>query len=506
MTESEKILMKEPRKPSYVSAPVAAVLSLIIPGSGHMLARLVNRGIFFLFTTISSFALLWWRMRSTALRDNEFWAIVKKSFHLQPILIILTVLVFLFYLLVAYDAYRTIKTHADKSSILVYAILIVAYFVFGWQIGEINLYKLVTQIGDAQSLMGKVIWPWQEAIYREEILSTGMVKIQLPCSDTPIPTVDVEEGEPYLIADPACGTLAEQEGAIGTRIHITGGNFEPGGEINFWWEDTIGNVFRQRQEGEYVILPADENGEVDFEINLPYRLLPSDVLADESMIWEFEGRQVTDYAAPVPSENLKLAMSKLVETIFLGMMATFFGIIAAVPVSFLAARNLMSASPITIAIYYVVRTILNIFRSIESMIWAVIAVVVVGLGPFAGIVALTIHSVAALGKLYSEAIESIDPGPIEAIQATGANWVQTVVYAVIPQIVPPFVSFTIYRWDINVRMSTVIGLVGGGGIGFLLIQWIRLLDYRAAGIAVWFITITVAVLDFVSAAIRKRFV
>ena len=120
--------------------------------------------------------------------------------------------------------------------------------------------------------------------------------------------------------------------------------------------------------------------------------------------------------------------------------------------------------------------------------------------------ALTLHSIAALGKLYSESIESIDSGPIEAIQATGANWLQTVMFAVVPQIVPPFVSFTIYRWDINVRMSTIIGLVGGGGIGFLLVQYIRLLDYRSAGMAVWLIAITVAILDYVSAEIRARFV
>jgi phosphonate transport system permease protein len=149
---------------------------------------------------------------------------------------------------------------------------------------------------------------------------------------------------------------------------------------------------------------------------------------------------------------------------------------------------------------------LNIIRSIEPLIWAIIFVIIVGLGPFAGIMALTVHSIAALGKLYSESIESIDPGPIEAIQATGANWLQVVVFAVVPQIVPPFVSFTIYRWDINIRMSTIIGFVGGGGIGFLLSQWIRLLEYRAAGIAVWFIAITVAILDFVSSEVRQRFV
>jgi len=140
------------------------------------------------------------------------------------------------------------------------------------------------------------------------------------------------------------------------------------------------------------------------------------------------------------------------------------------------------------------------------MIWAILAVTVVGLGPFAGIIALTVHSITALGKLYSEAIESIDPGQIEAVQATGATRLQTIMYAVVPQMIPPFVSFSIYRWDINVRMSTVIGLVGGGGIGFLLIQYIRLLDYRSAGICVWFIAITVATLDYVSSEIRQRFV
>ena len=195
----------------------------------------------------------------------------------------------------------------------------------------------------------------------------------------------------------------------------------------------------------------------------------------------------------------------MIETIIIGMMATFFGIILALPLSFLAAKNLMKANIFTIAIYYLVRTIMNVVRSIEPLIWAIIAVIVVGLGPFAGIIALTIHSMAALAKLYSEAIENIDSGPIEAIQATGANWLQIVSFAVIPQIIPPFVSFTVYRWDINIRMSTVIGFVGGGGIGFLLSQWIRLLDYRSAGMAVWFIALSVMILDYLSAEIREKF-
>ena len=120
--------------------------------------------------------------------------------------------------------------------------------------------------------------------------------------------------------------------------------------------------------------------------------------------------------------------------------------------------------------------------------------------------ALAMHSVAALAKLYSEVIEGIDPGPIEAIRATGANWLQVVYYAVIPQIVPPFTSFTIYRWDINVRSATIVGFVGGGGLGFLLIELIRINDMR--GVSAVFITIAVIViiLDYVSAKIRERLV
>jgi len=215
---------------------------------------------------------------------------------------------------------------------------------------------------------------------------------------------------------------------------------------------------------------------------MPYRTSPQRETGTE--IHEVEARQVSALGKVRASEPLLLTVERMVETIFMGMMATFFGIILSIPVSFLAARNIMSGSRLTMAVYYITRSILNIIRSIEPLIWALIAVVWVGLGPFAGIIALTVHSVASLGKLYSEAIESIDPGPIEAVQATGATRLQTIMYAVVPQMIAPFVSFSIYRWDINVRMSTVIGLVGGGGVGFILIQYIRLLDYRAAGIAV----------------------
>jgi phosphonate ABC transporter permease subunit PhnE len=160
--------------------------------------------------------------------------------------------------------------------------------------------------------------------------------------------------------------------------------------------------------------------------------------------------------------------------------------------------------PLGEILYNTTRTILNTLRSIEPLIMGLVFVIWVGIGPFAGVLALTLHSIASLGKLYSEQIENIDGGPIEAIQSTGANRLQMIMYAVVPQIIPPYIAFTMYRWDINVRMSTIIGFVGGGGVGFLLQQQINLLRYRDAGVAVLAIAIVVSILDYASASIRER--
>jgi phosphonate ABC transporter permease subunit PhnE len=162
--------------------------------------------------------------------------------------------------------------------------------------------------------------------------------------------------------------------------------------------------------------------------------------------------------------------------------------------------------PIGIVLYGIIRTILNGTRSVEALVMAIVFVAWVGLGPFAGALALSLHTVAALSKLYSEQVESILEGPLEAIQATGANRLQTIVFAVVPQIIPPYISFTMYRWDINVRMSTIIGFVGGGGIGFILQQNINLLNYRAASVNMLAIAIVVASMDYISSAIRERYV
>ena len=162
--------------------------------------------------------------------------------------------------------------------------------------------------------------------------------------------------------------------------------------------------------------------------------------------------------------------------------------------------------PIGMVIYYITRTFLNGLRSIEALVMAIVFVIAVGIGPFAGVMALGLHTIVSLAKLYSEQVESIMAGPLEAIQATGANRLQTIVYAVIPQIIPPYISYTMYRWDINVRMSTIISFVGGGGIGFLLQQNINLLNYRAASAQMFAIAIVVASMDYISSVLREKYV
>jgi phosphonate transport system permease protein len=188
------------------------------------------------------------------------------------------------------------------------------------------------------------------------------------------------------------------------------------------------------------------------------------------------------------------------------LLATTFGSLFAVPLSFFAARNIMGSSRLGQGIYYLFRTLFNITRSIEPLILVLIAGVWVGLGPFAGMLALALNNIPNLGKLFSESIEEIDTGPVDAIRATGATGLQTLIYAIVPQIVPRFLAFILYQWDINIRMSTVIGFVGGGGIGQQFRLWVSTNQYDAAGMATWAIVAMVWSMDYLSARAREEMV
>ena len=207
----------------------------------------------------------------------------------------------------------------------------------------------------------------------------------------------------------------------------------------------------------------------------------------------------------IPSKALTDVIDNIIVTVFMALLATTAGTIVAAPISFLAARNIMARNWLGTATYTTVRALLNIVRSYESLVLATVFALWVGFGAFAGVLALTVVTIASLGKLFSEAVESIDSGPIEAVAATGANAMEVVRYAVIPQVIPDFISFIIYHWDINVRISTILGFVGGGGIGFYLSQRINVLEYQKAGTAIWAIVIVVWAMDFLSAEVRKSY-
>ncbi|MBU3741671.1 MAG: phosphonate ABC transporter, permease protein PhnE [Candidatus Kapabacteria bacterium] len=197
------------------------------------------------------------------------------------------------------------------------------------------------------------------------------------------------------------------------------------------------------------------------------------------------------------------ALLAMVETIYLAFMATAIAVPFSFLLSFYSARNLMSDTIGRRVMYIVLRFLTNFSRSIEPLIWAIVFSVWVGIGPFAGMLALVVHTIASLTKQYAEQIEDVDHGPIEAITATGASRTQVIWFSVVPQCVIPFLSFTIYRWDINVRMATVIGLVGGGGIGNMLIQYQGLAQWNEVGAIVIIIAIVVWIMDVISARVRE---
>ena len=218
---------------------------------------------------------------------------------------------------------------------------------------------------------------------------------------------------------------------------------------------------------------------------------------------------------PAPTWEVKLGLAQsgskvntfsagtMLQTIAMGLMATIFSTILAIPVSFLAAHNIMSRIRGGMMIYYATRTIFNVVRAVDTIVWGLIVIVWVGLGSFAGVIALTIHSIAALGKLFSEEIEHIDTGPVEAVNATGANLIQTIRYAIIPQITPSFLAYSLLRWDINMRSATVIGFVAGGGIGFFVVETVRMGGYQQYATALWAVVIVIVVVDYISAKWRE---
>jgi len=193
-------------------------------------------------------------------------------------------------------------------------------------------------------------------------------------------------------------------------------------------------------------------------------------------------------------------MRPIFETVQLAVWGTLFAIVLALPLCFLAARNL-TPSPL---VFHAVRQVFNAARGINEIIFALIFVAAVGLGPFAGVLALSVHGAGMLGKFFAEAIEEADPGPVEALRATGARPLQVIVFAVLPQALPAWIAAVLYRLEVNLRAATILGMVGAGGIGFELYSSLKLFQYEDTATCVIVILVMVMTADYVSSRLRAR--
>ncbi len=463
-----------------LSKLLPALLSMVVPGSGQFILGERGRGFGLLAAILGLGGLIFWQ-KSTVL--------------LIPVAFI--------WLWGAWDAYRLTAQEEGRPSgriLSAVPVLMAVLVVYGsaYIATEVQPGRLVSDWTNMQPYLKALAQPELMEYPTEDLI--GTTPIQVPCID-PLPDPGkTPSTEPRVQSSVTCAD-------VGDVIAIEGEGFFPDFEGELWWVSPIGDLQRIIVDKKPVTFQSDSEGRFQASLKVPLAVpvtrLPR---PGETQTHVIRAEQRKPYGSLQKTQTLSLVLEKIVETVALAFMATVLGMIFALPVSFLAARNLMWGTPATRAIYYIVRTLLNIVRSIETLMWAIVFAAWVGLGPFGGMLALMLHTIAALGKLYSEAIEGIDPGPIEALRATGANGLQVIVYAVLPQIVPTFLSFTLYRWDINVRMSTVIGLISDAGLGFLVIQWVRLNNLRAMATAIIAIVLVVAILDYVSAWLRQRII
>lgn len=205
---------------------------------------------------------------------------------------------------------------------------------------------------------------------------------------------------------------------------------------------------------------------------------------------------------PPDFTNLPSFLASMLQTIEIAVVGTVIAVIFSVFLGLGAARNFTPCR----LVYVLCRTFLNLFRSVSEMIVALLFVTAVGLGAFPGALALAVHSTGMMGKFFAESIENIDQGQVEAITATGAGKWQVIFYAVWPQVLPEFITTTLYRWETNIRSATVLGMVGAGGIGFDLITSIRLFQYQETAVIILLTLITVILIEQVNNYLRAKII
>lgn len=379
---------------------------------------------------------------------------------------------------------KTPPSSALKTlSTLALVALIAGLLYLSVRVTNPDFVRLVTAAPKARQMLGQLLQP--DLFTREAEMAQLDLPFPIPCGSAPegVPAT----GGTSLRADPACADSGR------VPFTLTGSGFPPGADIKLSWALPNGSILpvtRVKAAADGTFTAAMQTRPIAVTVDG----VPSSLRAE----WMLPGGKLR------PSQTLIDVTNNIMVTIFMALLATTIGTILAAPLSFLAAQNITRKGVLGSTVYYLMRGIFNVARSFEPLVMALIFALIVGFGPYAGVLGMTVMTFASLGKMFSEAVESIDPGPIEALQATGANRWLVVRYAVVPQIVPDFLSFIIYHWDINVRISTIIGFVGGGGIGYLLSQQISTLSYHQASTSLLLIVTVVMAMDFLSAEVRKR--
>lgn len=233
------------------------------------------------------------------------------------------------------------------------------------------------------------------------------------------------------------------------------------------------------------------------------------------LVWAWQGADMRPYDLIAYSGNMAtfardflepdfhrwpLYAEQMVVSVQVAIWGTVLAVVLAIPFGILCADNVV---PVWVS--FPIRRVMDAARAINEMVFAVLFVVAVGLGPFAGVLAIFVHTTGILAKLFSEAVEAIDPRPVEGVRATGADRIHEVIFGIIPQVLPLWISYTLYRFESNVRSATVVGLVGAGGIGQVFFEAFRGFDYHATSAILIIIILTVSVLDIASQRLRRLF-
>lgn len=223
---------------------------------------------------------------------------------------------------------------------------------------------------------------------------------------------------------------------------------------------------------------------------------PGMLIHERQHIWT----HFNDYIPP-NFEEWRLYLEEMMVTLKIAIWGTFLAVVLSIPFGVMSSENIVPTW-----VYQPVRRLMDAARAINELVFALLFVAAVGLGPFAGVMALFIHTTGVLAKLFSEAVEAIDLEPVEGVRATGANKIHEVIYGVIPQVMPLWISYSLYRFESNLRSATVLGIVGAGGIGVLLFESMRGFSYPEAAAIIIIIIISVSITDLISQLIRRRFI